>query len=470
MSMMYTKPSLLMLAAALALAACAGVEDGATAVGGSVGAQAIGFDAYINRGTTRGGTAGVLTLASLQTGAHSAGGFGVLAYYTGTHPYEATALPTFMYNERVWWQEAVPPASWTYTPTKYWPNGEGEATGVTGRMPHYVSFYAYAPYTAVAEATGCAADGSTTGITAMTRPIDAGHPRVRYAIDTRPTHSVDLCWGEPALNRTKPEGDATAAAPITFSFHHRLAALNVRIDADIDEQGGHTNTPDAYTRIWVRSVAFEGFTDQGELDLHDGQWYGPDCDCAPDKWPYTVADGRSDGREGMAADPNERHTGLNPAIVQGAPYDNTQFATQLVATDATRTGVTNTATNLFDVSTWAYADPANPTTEERAAALAAPIYVIPNAAPLRVTITYDVETYDAKLVANRLGDGATPGSSMQNTISLYIKDGTGATITMQPGKQYTLHLHLGLASVKADATVTPWADGATATVHVPGDE
>lgn len=456
----------MLLAATLAVAACAGVDDGAERAAGRTAAHdAIAFGAYVNRGETRGGTAGVLSLSSLKA---ADTGFGVYAYYTGTHIYDRQSQPNFMLNEHVLWQEVSPPASWTYTPTKYWPNGEGEATGVAGNIPHYVSFFAYAPYTAVSEATGCAADGSSTGIIALRRGLDSGDPIVRYAISTNTAQAVDFCWAPPALNRTKPTGDAPS--PVEFTFSHALAALNVRIDADIDEQGGHTNTPDAFTRIWVRSVTFEGFTDEGELNLHDGQWYGPDCDCAPDKWPYTVADGRSDGREGMAADPNERHTGLNPAIVQGAPYDNTQFATQLVATDATRTGVTNTATNLFDVSTWAYADPANPTTEEMAAALAAPIYVIPNAAPLRVTITYDVETYDAKLVANRLGDGATPGSSMQNTISLYIKDGTGATITMQPGKQYTLHLHLGLASVKADATVTPWADGATATVHVPGDE
>ena len=432
--------TLLLLLAATMVAACGGIEDSAVALpdGGSDETQAINFSAYVNRGTTRGGTAGTMSLASLKTGAHSGDGFGVYAYYTGTHIYDMLSLPNFMLNEHVVWQEISSPASWTYSPTKYWPNGEGEATGVAGKIPHYVSFFAYAPYTPVSESTGCVDDGSTTGITALRRSIDEGDPIVRYTISTQPAQSVDLCWGEPVLNATKPLGDAPS--PITFNFKHALSALNVQIDADIDEQGGHTNSPDAFTRIWVRSVTFEGFTNRGELNLRDGHWYSPDCDCALEKRPYTTYDGRIDGYEGMAEDRNERYTGLNPVIVQGASYDPTQLSTQLASTDASLTGVTNTAVNLFDVSTWSDPDPET-----------APIYVIPTGAPLRVTIAYDVETYDPKLVSQYLADGSTHGSSIKNNLTTAI-----SSIRMQAGKCYNLRLHLGMVSVKADVEVTEW--------------
>lgn len=450
--------TLLLLLAATMVAACGGIEDNAVAPpdGGSDETQAIGFSAYVNRGTTRGGTAGELSLASLQTGAHSGDGFGVYAYYTGTHIYDMLSLPNFMLNEHVVWQEATPPASWTYSPTKYWPNGEGEATGVAGKIPHYVSFFAYAPYTPVSEATGCVDDGSTTGITALRRSIDEGDPIVRYTISTQPAQSVDLCWGEPVLNATKPVGDAPS--PITFNFKHALSALNVQIDADIDEQGEHTNSPDDFTRIWVRSVTFEGFTDKGQLNLRDGHWYSPDCDCALEKRPYTTYDGRIDGYEGMAEDRNERYTGLNPVIVQGAPYDPTQLNTQLASTDASLTGVTNAAVNLFDVSTMTSASE-----EEKKSA---PIYVIPTGAPLRVTIAYDVETYDPKLAANYLGDGRTHGSSIANTLSAIVTNG-GSPLTMTTGKRYNLRLHLGMNSVQAEATVSVWEEGESADVNLP---
>ena len=114
--------------------------------------------------------------------------------------------------------------------------------------------------------------------------------------------------------------------------------------------------------------------------------------------------------------------------------------------------------NLFDVSNWTYANPANPTTEEKAAALAAPIYVIPTNEEMYVTIVYDVETYDPKLTSQYLSDGRTHGSSIENSISAYIKTGSDAAILMEAGKKYDIRLHLGITSVKVNAEVTSWAN------------
>lgn len=72
-------------------------------------------------------------------------GFGVFASYTGMYKYSAsTVKPNFMYNDHVFWGGADP--KWTYTPLRFWPNGEGEAEGTEGSVPHYVSFFGYAPY------------------------------------------------------------------------------------------------------------------------------------------------------------------------------------------------------------------------------------------------------------------------------------------------------------------------------------
>ena len=94
-------------------------------------------------------------------------------------------------------------------------------------------------------------------------------------------------------------------------------------------------------------------------------------------------------------------------------------------------------------------------TGDAEAVLAAPVFVIPTNDPLRVTIEYDVETYDPKLTSEYLGDARTHGSSIKNTLTANIMSGPSA-ITMVAGKQYTIKLHLGLTSVKADATVTLW--------------
>ena len=184
-----------------------------------------------------------------------------------------------------------------------------------------------------------------------------------------------------------------------------------------------------------------------------------DCDCAVSSKPITVYDGRRDSHEGVAESPNELPTGLNPIIVQSEPYDQTELSTQLVTTDPSLVGVTNIPVNLFDVSSMSG-------TDEQI--LTAPIFVIPSNDPMRVTIEYDVETYDPKLITDRLADNKTTGSSICNRLTSAITIG-GQSLTMQAGKQYNIRLHLGLTSVKVDATVTGWLYGDNADVDFPND-
>lgn len=93
-------------------------------------------------------------------------GFGVFAYYTGATAWvwaKASATPNFMYNQQVMWDGTN--SVWTYTPVKYWPNGNNPAdnTGATGSQTHsYVSFFAYAPYTSSSIFSSNSATGGPT--------------------------------------------------------------------------------------------------------------------------------------------------------------------------------------------------------------------------------------------------------------------------------------------------------------------
>ena len=436
---------LLLMAMTLVVMACTGVEDMAGTPEQERSAQQlpVAFSAYVNRSTTRGGATGQLTTdgtggtTSLRTE-----GFGVFGYYTGTAGYSQAALPNFMYNQKVTYNST----NWEYSPVKYWPNGEGEATGTQN---HYLTFFAYAPYVDVnsmgriddAPAT-TEIDESTTGITALTRVGDCGDPMVSYHVNFNPDQQVDLCWAMPREDLTKP----SIADRVAFDFQHALAALNVQIDADVDVTSHATNdTKDGYTRIWVRSITFEGFATKGKLNLNNSasipHWYGLGCDCDLTSTPITIYDGRSNRHEGIAQALNERPTGLNPELVQSDPYTvNPEAVPPTPTFSSTTLGVTTSLVNLFSSS-----------------AIDAPIYVIPTNDPLRVTIVYDVETYDPKLTSQYLSDGRTHGSTIENSISAYITNGT-TPIVMEAGKQYTLNLHLGVASVKMNASVTPWAD------------
>ncbi len=413
----------------------------------------VDFDAYILR-TTRSGATGALTLdgasgtTSLQTK-----GFGVLGYDSGTEFYSQLSIPDFMYNDHVTYNGE----RWSYSPYKYWPNGEGEAAGVTGIIPHYVSFFGYAPWVNVDETTGIVASGggddeysATNGIYAITRNVKTGDPYVFYNVSFDPMSRVDLCWATPQLNKTKPLGNATdEASLVNMQFHHALAALNVQIDSDVrqNQDGGVMNLEQ--TRIWVRSISLQGVTTKGVLNLNNATttplWLQLDGFTSLSVKPITVDDGRRDLYEGLLADPNETTVGLNPELVQSEPYTIVDGA----ITVPTQKGVTTTTVNLFG-------EDADGTARTR------PVYVIPTAAPLRVAIVYDVETYDPKLKSEWLADGKTHGSSIRNNIWANISLGT-----IEAGKHYTLRLHLGVASVEATASVTEWQEGETVNVEVP---
>lgn len=440
------KQHLLSLIAATALlVACTAVDETDTPLADSQTAeqQPINFGAYMKRSTTRGGTAGEVSNTSLQTGKHKLDGFGVFAYYTDNAPYSFTALPNFMYNQQVKYESS----KWTYSPVKYWPNETGSTAQSTG--VDRVSFFAYAPYIDVDASTGYATSlrdpdtGELTGITALTRPNENGNPYVRYYVNTDPSKCVDLCWATPVIDKTKSNYSTTAT--VDFNFQHALAALNVQIDAALDpnDNGGILG---ADTRIYVRSITFTGFATKGQLNLYNGAWNNLECDCDVTSAPITIHDGRWDGFEGVSESLNENPTGLSPVIIQKGEY------TTSPSFSSTRAGVTNKTVNLFGGT---YADPSSPTDSEISAALLTPIYVIPTNVPVRVTIVYDVETYDPKLAADYLSDGATHGSSIQNTITAFVKVG-GNDLKMTSGNIYTINLHLGMNSVKVNASVDPW--------------
>lgn len=413
----------------------------------------VAFGAYVNRNViTKAGYEGTLDTDALKTA-----GFGVFGYYTNDEPYSPSAKPDFMYNQQV----KFAGSAWDYSPVKYWPNNYGAEAN--SDAIDRLSFFAYAPYVDVTYSTGLVTDGSTTGITALTRNTAAGDPLVKYSASTSPKSSVDLCWGvaagaftssvdgnnntveagQPFLNLIKPKTNDR----LNFMFKHALAALNVKVDTDIDvvkhDESGDLDA--AETRIYVRQVSFEGFTTKGALNLNNGTWYDLAGTSLPDKGIVTIYDGRRDGREGVAsaAANNETPVGLNPVVVQSVPYSDASLSA----------GVTHTAVNLFDGEN-----------EDDA------ILVIPNSASLKVTIVYNVETKDSHL-ATTLADRETLGSSIQNnitkTVELTLSDGSKDEFSLEAGKKYTLNLHLGMTSVKMEASVADWDEGNSADVDLP---
>ena len=411
------------------------------------GKYAVGFNAYARRGTTRAGYAGVLNLGQLEETELNGGGFGVFAYYTDLKKYDQTYIPNFMYNQGVFKNGA----NWEYSPVMYWPNESG--LDAQSDDEDKVTFFAYAPYVHHSSAASGSVADATYGITGFSRNTTAGDPIVKYIASFDPTKSVDLCWGvcaDASWPKFQDSGSQTMTSGLpwldvehpqgvdqkmTFTFRHALSQLNVQIDADPDINSHDESTEIATgTKVYVRSISFTGIVMQAALNLNNVEADKPlwlDYSGTTDL-PYgqsvTVHDGRRDGREGAtgAEATNELPQGLNPAIVQNS-----------VAT----AGVTHQLVNLFN-----------------GAAVTTPVYVIPTGEKMTVTIVYDVETANEDL-PGYLSDGVNHGSSIENRITRDITWSNSVT-GLESGKQYTLKLHLGLNSVKFDATVSAWDDDA----------
>lgn len=437
---------------------------------------AVSFDAYVPRTTTRAGQTGEMTstLENLQTS-----GFGVFGFYTNADNYDQSFTPNFMYN-----QEVTYGTFWTYDPVKYWPNEFGD--GARSDDKDKVSFFAYAPYVEVNAPTGKVTDPdeNTWGIVGMKNNNATGDPMIKYISTFYTDKQVDLLWGTvasagatwalknsgnqdltvglPWLDVQHPSTtsatDRSTGQKVNFNFKHGLAALNVQVHTDVNQAtpGEPGTAPDPATKVFIRSVTFEGFDIKGALNLNnikadEALWYNFNCeDELNNGSEVTIKDGRKDGKEGLTKATKE-YAAINPVFVQSELFTSTA---------ATEAGVTGTFANLF-----CKAD------GTEAAAPTDPIYVIPNTDKLKVTIEYDVLTKDGNL-AGKLNDGQTSGSVVKNIITRYITTGQKGNVSngayvLQNGKSYTIYLHLGLNSVEFDAEVTNWTAGANGGASLP---
>jgi hypothetical protein len=459
---------------------------------------AVGFEAYMQRATTRGGAAGSLTTNTDGTVKLTEKGFGVFGYYTDNNEYDQRSTPNFFYNQQVKWQ-STSPEGWVYEPVKYWPNEYG--ANANSDDADKVTYFAYAPWIDVVPTSGKLAklsgesdaqfkERELWGITSMTRNANQGDPILKYIASFDKNKSVDLCWGVADNNDGKwsivkdgsaqaiPNGEpwidvqrpASVDQKVKFTFKHATAQMRVKIDADVDESNRtHSKDVDSKTRVWVRSVTFKGFAMKGSLNLNNDEpnkakwldYNGQNELVAED---VIVYDGRKDGKEGVngAVATNEKVLGLNATLVQDGLYR-----------DANGKTVNETGNAVYDNSVAIEVLDGESATKERAGVTKDPVnlfengdlfHVIPTDDNFAVEIVYDIETVSENLAQN-LSDGATKGSSIENRISKSITFGDAAKLEI--GHSYVLKLHLGLNSVKFDAAVTEWIEEPIQDVDLP---
>ena len=502
-------------AAAMMMAACTSeelnVQDQQKLVEDNA---AVNFDVYAQRGVTRAGTPGDISNANIREAGnqHCKDGFGVFAYYTNGKQYDPSAIPNFMYNQQVKWDGT---SKWTYEPVKYWPNEFGDAAKAD--EVDYVTFFAYAPWTELVPTTGKpVANSSLTGaaqetyqtknIVEVTNNKKQGDPIIKYVVDTDPATSVDLLWGVnadatgwapiqgptdaqntvglPFLNLTKPITPFDAAGgKIKFNLRHALAKVKITIDYIADDntptpgqdynvaEGGANLINADQTRIFVRWIQINGFALEGALNLNNTDANKPLWrDLSNNELNFDdiiFNDGRKDGKEGTEnGTAKEANMYLNPEIVENfslleggkftsgegkknpgvKPFKDVNYGegTQLLfGGDPKENG------GFF------YVIPRNSSTEGQ------------GGEGVNIKINYGVLTIDESL-ATTLSGTKDFGSEVENQI--YKENIFGEGFDFEAGKQYEIHIHLGMTSVKIDAVVTDWVEGKATDVDLPDNQ
>ena len=465
-------------AAALTLAACTSEELNVQTPNKVEDNAAVNFDVYVNRGVTRAGTPNDINNSNIGKI-----GFGVFAYYTNDTQYSSSATPNFMYNQKVTTTDATATTSsvWTYEPVKYWPNEYGDAA-ISDEID-YVSFFAYAPWTAVAPTTGKPLTNSSLAesvqhqenynIVGVNKNNATGDPIIKYVVDTDPATSVDLLWGVKASGSTETSIAGTQLVPspevgmpfidltkpadpvdgkIRFNLKHALAKVKVTIDYIDDAQtpaGPAAKKLNANeTRIYVRWLEINGFAMKGALNLNNEEpntpnWKDYDSNGQNELvFPTTTRfnDGRKDTKEGTQNGQanNELNICLNDSIIEN--FASTEKKDGKIIFGAKKNcGVTAEPQLVFggdSTKNGGY------------------FYVIPRnqGETVDIKINYDVLTLDSLLTTNLSGT-KDRGSEIENQIEkLDIFEGAD----FEPGKVYNIKIHLGMTSVKFEATVEPW--------------
>lgn len=298
--------------------------------------------------------------------------------------------PEFMYNQHV---TTVDGTTWTYTPTKYWPNNENDQ----------LSFFAYAPY-----------DYKTSWDEdmAITCNLEGTHFQKTFTIYPEATDEKDYLWTDPVLNQKKGAVDRK----IQFDFSHVCARLGFKIGVCEDAPA---NAADATPTVWtdpdtyirVNSITLRrAYTTLSLLYLYD----------------------------------KDETTG-----VETASRNWTKSGSQAVTLTANDIeSVSEMQNNIVNTTTWATV----PATDgyKKLNKDNAYMFLAPQKADdqdIEFTLDYDYVTTNLK------GSGTT---TVHRTYTHKLSDMTNMTNGLEAGKAYTIKYLIGTGYIHVSAVETDW--------------
>ncbi len=260
-----------------------------------------------------------------------------------------------------------------------------------------VSFFAYAPYNDTFGATG---------ITAFTSNTTAGDPKLSFKMDENVDNQIDLLYSNGAMNLSKQ----TIEEKVNFRFKHALSRIGFKRVAVINENsvenGNEDNGNSELSKHGIKltdkstivinsvSITSSQFGDNGDFNLRTGEWENYETK----SHTYTLTAENGDFV-------NSTLTPDNATTVMNLTKDDKYLMVM-------PTPVKDKYSNE-DI-------------------------------PVMVTVKFDVLTEDPKLAGGE--------SRITSEVTAPFN------FAFQAGKSYNFVLHIGLTSVKLDASVEDWID------------
>lgn len=437
---------------------------------------AVTFNTYVQSGNTqtRATYPSEAASGSIDINHLKSTGFGVFAQHTGNSDWNSytktvsyNTLPfNFMWNQKVEWDDDA--TAWTYEPLKYWPNdnnlADNQSPAATGSLGHsYLSFFAYAPYQAVAmPSTGvnntAAANDGIIAVSANNANISNSYIHYRTSLE-KPfgiDKSVDLLWtNQRDLYKMKESGEGYVDGRVSLNFKHALTKLDINVRAMVDNTASasspaYSTEVDGNTRIYIDNVSITTPTyyPEGKLKITS--------DNDTPVWDYSnISTSKTLFRFGSDIDLSLANVN-NSKDLDNVKY-SLRYAAPNIPTNASiddsdvdgiddNTGLTlvETARKTFNEEMEAGVIKA----EQQLAANYSTFMFCPSTAESAISVTavYHVVTFDPNLTLNN----PKFYSNVTNNITATLGN---TDFKFEPNKQYKILLNLGITSVKFEVSV-----------------
>lgn len=338
------------------------------------------------------------------------------------------------------------------------------------------------------------------GITNITANSNAGDPKITYKLASN-GNNVDLLWGTLDATTTGKnvlgtdnvgvEGSSSATAntykqailndytvgadltkqkvegKVSFAFKHALAKVGgatmtstpgtvsdksgLLVQLDIDKDGSEIGgDKDPNTVVTIESITIKNC--EVEYDSNDDGT--PDATGWVTGGVFNLATGKWTGlTTGSESDAVTQTIKRDDAVPAGNAKLNADIAEPASVTSMTKPEgssdykVNGTVPGVLTTKKAVYKEDASP------------FVFIPGTKPsFTVEVTYIVRTFDPNLASSANDDTGTgsPKVSTWSKVKQTIKKKVTFNDVVQLNKQYTLIMHLGLTSVKFEATVSNW--------------